>query len=326
MSTNNILLAFVTGLTAGGISCLAVQGGLLTTVVTNKANRETKDWKLVLSFLISKLIAYTLLGGLLGLIGSVFTISLKLQGGIQFVIALLLLVSAARILNLHPIFRRFVIQPPQSFYRLLRKTSLNTSYLSPVALGTLTILIPCGVTQTMMLLSVSSRNVLLGGSILFAFVLGTSPVFFLLGLGITQLMKKPVFSYLTTLLILIMSVLSFRSAFNLWGINLFQGMTSNPGIETSIQKGGKQYVEIKVLNSGYQTSTNNIKVNVPVILKLITDNTVSCTRAFTIPSLNISKILPPSGEAIIEFTPRDTGVLIYTCSMGMYRGSFNVVN
>jgi hypothetical protein len=32
---NNIWFAFITGLTAGGISCLAVQGGLLASALSN---------------------------------------------------------------------------------------------------------------------------------------------------------------------------------------------------------------------------------------------------------------------------------------------------
>lgn len=321
---NNVILAFITGLTAGGISCLAVQGGLLTTVLTNKTDPEKKDWKIILSFLISKLIAYTFLGIILGLIGSVFNISPQLQGFIQLLVGIILLVSVARILNLHPIFRHFVIEPPKSIFRILREKSLDASYVSPIILGALTVLIPCGITQTMMILAISSQSALWGGLILFAFILGTSPVFFLLGLGITQLMKKEVFSYVTALLVLVMSIFSFRSAFNLLGVNLFNSQNSNSNASYAQLRNGKQYVEIEVLNSGYRSKTTTLKVNVPVVLKLVTNNVLSCSRAFTIPSLNISKVLSPTGEETIEFTPTRTGTLIYTCSMGMYRGSFEV--
>ena len=72
---NQVFLAFLTGLTSGGISCLAVQGGFLTSAITNKANGEIKDWKIVLSFLLAKLLIYTLLGIVLGIVGSAFRIS-----------------------------------------------------------------------------------------------------------------------------------------------------------------------------------------------------------------------------------------------------------
>src|SRR5260221_4511436 len=99
----NIWVIFLTGLTTGGLSCLAVQGGLLTSIIANQKEeelgeleQETKvsrkelkrakyleslrhnslpksfdqlDWVPVTLFLISKLIAYTLLGFLLGWVG-----------------------------------------------------------------------------------------------------------------------------------------------------------------------------------------------------------------------------------------------------------------
>lgn len=44
-----------------------------------------------------------------------------------------------------------------------------------------------------------------------------------------------------------------------------------------------------------------------------------------IPKLNIRKNLK-AGENIIEFTPKEAGRLVFSCSMGMYTGVFNVVD
>jgi plastocyanin domain-containing protein len=44
-----------------------------------------------------------------------------------------------------------------------------------------------------------------------------------------------------------------------------------------------------------------------------------------ISKLNIQKRLK-AGENIIEFTPKETGRLVFSCSMGMYTGVFNVVD
>ena len=54
-------------------------------------------------------------------------------------------------------------------------------------------------------------------------------------------------------------------------------------------------------------------------------NAFGCTSIMTIPSLNVSKALH-TGENIIEFTaPQQRGQLAFMCSMGMVRGSFNVI-
>jgi adenylate cyclase len=65
----NLWLIFLTGLTVGGLTCLAVQGGLLASVIAAKEEEEVEKGTNkrdtvfpTLAFLVAKLIAYTLLG------------------------------------------------------------------------------------------------------------------------------------------------------------------------------------------------------------------------------------------------------------------------
>ena len=70
----NYWIIFLTGLTTGGLSCLAVQGGLLAATLATTAEKKDKlhDAIPTVVFLASKLVAYTLLGALLGYFGSLF--------------------------------------------------------------------------------------------------------------------------------------------------------------------------------------------------------------------------------------------------------------
>jgi len=75
----------------------------------------------------------------------------------------------------------------------------------------LTVLIPCGVTQAMMLLSVASGSAIYGGLILAAFVLGTSPVFFALGLASNQILARKSLKYLAATAIFVLGVMSINT-------------------------------------------------------------------------------------------------------------------
>jgi hypothetical protein len=107
---NTIWIALLTGLTAGGVSCLAVQGGLLAsslaTVPDDKKNMGT------LLFLGAKIVSYTLLGFLLGFFGASLSISSTVQGWLQIMAGLYMIATAANLLQIHPIFRYVVVQPP----------------------------------------------------------------------------------------------------------------------------------------------------------------------------------------------------------------------
>ena len=316
----SIWLAFITGLTTGGFSCFAVQGGLLTSALAEGDKKRG-----LIYFLAAKVIVYTLLGFGLGYLGASLNISPRLQGWLQIFIGLFLLVTAARLLNIHPIFRYFVITPPKFIFKFLRKQS------QAVILGALTILIPCGVTQAMMLLALGSGSAVWGAGIMLAFTLGTTPVFYLIGLAATEALKHKAFSAAAASFIFIIGTLSINSGQILRGsVHTLQNywmvlVGTVEEVKAATVRGGSQEVTIKVTNSGYQSSVNTLKAGVPVKIKLVSENVKSCARAFAIPDLNYFKVLPQTGTEEIEFTPTKLGKLTYTCSMGMYTGSFNVV-
>jgi uncharacterized protein len=323
----NIWLAFITGLTTGGISCITVQGGLLASSTKNKTG--------VGIFLLSKLIAYTILGFLLGLLGSILIITPKIQAIMQIVVGIFLLGSAGRLAEIHPLFRYFAIKPPKFLFKLVRKESSENSNITPAITGALTILIPCGITQATMLIAIASGTPVSGALIMFAFILGTSPVFFIVGTLASEMLKRKAFAYIAAVIVAIFGIVSLNSAMALLGSShtiqnywkvITTGTIENKISNTASNLNGVQEATIYVKNNGYESDVNTLKVGVPVKLTLVTDQTYSCARAFTIPSLGISKILQPNGSEVVEFTPTKLGRLNFSCSMGMYTGSFNIIN
>ena len=88
----NLWVIFITGLTVGGLTCLAVQGGLLASVIAAHEEDEiekginTKNPLLpTLAFLTTKLITYTILGALLGAFGGTIGINETTQTVMQLV-------------------------------------------------------------------------------------------------------------------------------------------------------------------------------------------------------------------------------------------------
>jgi len=61
------------------------------------------------------------------------------------------------------------------------------------------------------------------------------------------------------------------------------------------------------------------KAGVPSVLRIYTNKTYDCSRAFLIPELKIRKNLPSSGIVEIPIPAKVKGeTLLGTCSMGMY--------
>lgn len=325
-----VWLAFFTGLTTGGFSCLAVQGGLLASAITPGQKKFTQ----VGIFVLAKLVGYTLLGFLLGLVGSTLTLAPKVMGWVQIGAGLFMAATALRLIDAHPVFRHFIITPPRWAYRLLKNTSRSGNWFAPVLLGLFTVLMPCGVSQATMAVAIASGSPWLGAAIMAAFVLGTSPVFFALGATVTELLQKKLFSYAAAGIIGVFAVLSINGGIGLTGSpytiqNFYRAaVTPIDGLafgNTAPIQNGVQKVTIQVSSRGYTPSATILKKGLPVDLTLVTRDVLGCSRAFTIPDLGISKILPATGDETIQFTPTKTGTLVYSCSMGMYTGSFEIL-
>lgn len=336
----NLLTIFLTGLTTGGLTCLALQGGLLASVIAVQQDTKVKTNKLIplFSFLTGKLFIHTILGFLLGAIGQTLTLSPITRGWFQIIIGIYLLGIAGNLLELHPFFRYFVIKPPKFLARIARTESKSQSIFAPFLLGLSTVFIPCAVTQATEVIAIGSGNPIYGAAIMFAFILGTTPTFtvfgFLLSSGAKAFQK--LFPKIAAVALLGMSIYSINNGVGLTGSvytiqNFYQAAVHPEVLSAAINKevvikGGVQETVITVTNDGYSPQLITLKKDIPVRLILNTINVQSCSRSFTIPALNIQKLLPQSGQTIVEFTPRSIGALAFSCSMGMYTGRFNIIN
>jgi len=379
-----IVLAFITGLTTGGLSCLAVQGGLLAGSIASEVEQSVQNQpasvprgkvgtaprpeqmqprasRPILLFLTAKLIAYTLLGFMLGLLGAVLQLTPLMRAILLTAIGIFMIGTALRMLNVHPIFRYFSIEPPSSVTRYIRRKSKGqANALTPLFLGALTVLIPCGVTQAMMAVAMGTGNPWTGAAIMFAFVLGTTPVFFTVAYLTTRLgarLEKN-FVRIVAAIMLILGLIAIDSGLTLAGfpysvanLRMAAGGSEPAPVAASAQPqtqaapaeqnqkplhdtGSSDLtgafgpaaapsgaITINVANNGYQPEVTHAKGGQPFQLALVTKDTYSCARAFVIQSLRIEKVLPATGTVMVDIPAQPAGSkLFYSCSMGMYSG------
>lgn len=166
----DLVAVLITGLLAGGLSCAAVQGGLLAGLLARqrRSSKASTGWRSRLGddlapvggFLAGKLVSHTLLGALLGAIGGVAQLSVGARTWLQLGAGVLIIVFGLAQLGM-PGFRRVVVEPTRSWTKVVDQ-SRSRAAVAPMLLGLATVLIPCGVTMAV-------------------FVVGTAPLFALLG-------------------------------------------------------------------------------------------------------------------------------------------------
>lgn len=343
----NLWIIFLTGLFTGGITCTAVQGGLLAAVIANADTNNPPDAAprrrkirlvmIVIAFVGAKLISHTLLGFVLGLMGGKLQITVQFTSFMLAVASIFMIGLGLNMLSVHPMFRRFAFSTPRLFRKLLWKQSKRTDLLAPIALGALTIFIPCGVTQAMIAQAIGYGNAVTGSLILFSFILGTTPFFIIFGLAVTTLTEsyKQWFEKGAAFLIIGMALWNLYNVSTIFGIDRAVSQAIRPltcqivyceGDESSSQKRiPTKTPVITIRQSEYEIDNPYIPGGEDIILSVVNKDGFGCIQFFTIPKLGIQKPIPVGKTETFTFkSPKEKGELLFTCSMGMYRGRFIV--
>lgn len=351
----NLWIVFLTGLTTGGLSCLAVQGGLLASLIANQKGEELRDgdattttrarsfdrldWMPVLLFLAAKLLVHALFGGLLGALGSVLSLSLGVRLAFQGFTALFMLATALNLLHVHPIFRYMAFQPPRFVRRWIRGSTNQKAFFAPAVLGLMTVFIPCGVTQAMEVLAINSGSAVSGALIMSVFVIGTAPLFSLIGVATAKLsealrgkfLKFAAVVLIGTALYSVNGVLQVLDA-PVTAQKVFAAIRGDSSTVNATSGTGPpnmsvedvQRVTIDVRSNGYSPNRIRVASGKPVVLTVQTNDVYTCAASFTFRAFGIFAQLQPTDRKVFTFTPQQKGTYTFTCSMGMYTGTMEV--
>jgi sulfite exporter TauE/SafE len=362
----NLTAVLVTGLLAGGVSCAAVQGGLLAALIARQRGPATapahqaaadsasgraaraghdpapanarpnpglalvEDLVPVAGFLAGKLVSHALLGALLGAVGATVRLSVHLSAAVQLLAGAAVIVFGLAQLGV-PGFRRIVIEPPASMGTLVLRSARSRAAFAPALLGLASILIPCGVTLSVEALALTSGSALAGAATMAVYVIGTSPLFALLGYAARKAATawRGRLAVATGIALLAMGLITFNGGLEVAGsplaasrlaASLTPAVSDTPAVVATVA-GGHQTVTITATSDGYSPAAVHAQAGIPTTVLIESDNAQGCIRAFTVPDLDIQQILPATGQTRVEIGTLHPGTLAYACGMGMYTGT-----
>ena len=316
------------GLVAGFSSCMALIGGLILGLAARhselhpEATRAQK-FRPHLFFNIGRVLGYAFFGGIVGFLGSAFRPSASTLGMVTIAVSVVMIFLGLKLIEIFPTLKDKTITLPKSISRVLgvRKENKEYSHKSAFLGGAMTFFLPCGFTQAMQLYAVSTGNAAQGALIMGLFALGTAPG--LLGIGglssVFKGQKAKLFFTTAGIAVIFLGVFNISNASKL---------VFTPGVRAervSTQSTGPvQEVRMTQGEYGYNPKEFTVVKGRPVKWTINSTNQYSCSSYIIMSAYKISEPLK-AGENIIEFTPTKTGSIPFSCSMGMYRGAFNVV-
>ena len=170
--------SFLIGLIASVSSCLAIVGGLVLSLSATVSEDKISDKKNFILFHVGRLLSFALLGGLLGLLGNAIGINFTLTSILGIIASMVMLLLG---LNLVGVFTKNKVVLHSGIFNFFRKVEHKT--FTPLIIGFATFFLPCGFTQSMQVVALSSGSFMSGLLIMLAFALGTLPVLAFLSFG-----------------------------------------------------------------------------------------------------------------------------------------------
>ncbi|MFA4845157.1 MAG: sulfite exporter TauE/SafE family protein [Patescibacteria group bacterium] len=324
---------FVIGLIASFSSCTAVLSGLIVALSASHAKHHASEsthdrLRPHILFNLGRLVGFAAFGLAIGAAGSILSISPGLNALFVIAIAILMLGLGANLLDLVP-KGAIAIHPPKTLSRAIHRLEDSHHPAVPFVLGAFTFFLPCGFTQSVQLYALSTGNPFSAAAIMIVFALGTLPALFGFGAAtsITHGRNLKRVTQVAGVLVMVIGISQLLNGMTLFGV-------SSPGTVTKEKitvaesaltvVDGKQMIQMELGGGSYMPDVFQVVEDVPVVWNIYAPKFIGCADSLISRGLGIQARLLP-GDNIVTFTPKEPGNYVFSCSMGMVRGTMIVV-
>lgn len=208
--------AFFVGLIASVSSCLAIVGGLVLSLSAKLSQANENATKTFLLFHLGRLGSFTILGGLLGVAGKLIGINYTVTTILGLFASLVMILLG---LNLLGVFVKSKFTLPSGIFHAFQR--IEKGALTPLVVGFGTFFLPCGFTQSMQVVALSSGSFVAGLLIMGSFALGTLPMLVILSFGTSSFAQSkyaPLFFKSSGVVVIGLGIFAFASGLAALGI------------------------------------------------------------------------------------------------------------
>ncbi len=323
-----LLVGFLTS-----FHCVGMCGPLVVGYTAKQAASGHQSHGSHLLYGAGKTLSYTLIGGLFGAFGSVIAFTPYTQGLVGLAAGLFLILFGLHMLNVFPSLRHVQFKTPTFLLRFVGKEVRKNH--NPFVIGLLNgLMIICGPLQAMYVMAAGTGSWREGAALLFFFGLGSLPL--MLGFGfLASLLSAsltPKLLKASGIVVMVLGAVMLNRGLAVTGtgadFNTLLARASqylSPVAAVGPSCDPDQTVNMEVLRGGYSPNRFTLRKDVPVKWVINAKELTECNKSIVVPQLDLKIDLKP-GVQTVEFTPKETGVIPWSCWMGMIPGSFIVVD
>ena len=305
-------MLFVTGILTS-IHCISMCGAINLIAIVDSKN---KNYKRPILYNLGRVVSYTIIGGLVGLLGGVISLNSTINGIIILVASLIMLLMSFNMLGIVEFRLPFI-----------NKIRLKTKSRNSFVIGLLNGLMPCGPLQAMQVYALSTGSFIKGALSMLIFSLGTVPLMLLVGIfyNLVKGKGKIIVNKVASVLILILSIVMLNRGLLALGIDISKSFNDYSDFTSSKVEGDYQVVEFDLEYNDYEDIIVQKGIPVKMIIHVDKKYLTGCNSEVELKDFN-KKVKLEVGDNVIEFTPEKTGTYTYACWMNMIKNSIKVVD
>jgi len=321
---------FLFGLLAGSSTCAALVGGLVLSMTKRWSKYQSSPFNVNLLFNVGRILTYAFFGYILGSFGSFLQFSASITLILTLAVVLVMIAMGLKMIGFNVLN---MLIPNTPAIRNIPHSLSKLGPIEPLALGAITLFLPCGFTFATQTAAIASGDPIKGMLMLGIFALGTSPVLMLIGLSSRKALSNPRYASLAGktagVLVILFALQMVNSQLNVLGVGGINTLipAASTNTVTPSATNGKQTIEVAVFADHFEPSIITLETGVPTTLRITDKGMTGCTSAVMAKGLFDKPVqLTPKGTIEQSFTPSKTGRYTLSCWMGMVTSTVNVIS
>ncbi len=342
LTVGTALVVLGLGVAASLSTCMALVGGLVLSLSASARASSSRRADAVTTqavFNAGRVVGFGALGAVAGWIGQ--AIALR---GLALAIVMVAVAAATAILGIRltgasPRIAAWQVTLPSSWARWARKAhggadadfpgapASGWPHARAASLGAATFFLPCGFTQVVQLLALSSGSPLTGGVLMALFAVGTTPGLFALGVAAASARESATRRPLRVVGVIVIAFAGVTGLGGLTGTGLLAPhpqVTATERTDNVVDVDGSQVVTTRVGLKGYFPADAVVYVNEPVTWVLEPVG-AGCANLVEADALGLGELNAIFDTVRSTFTLTKTGTYQYHCAMGMYSGTVTAI-
>jgi sulfite exporter TauE/SafE len=166
-------------------------------------------------FHLGRLISFFILGGVIGAIGSTFTLSTDMTFAFSVLVGLVLFILGINLLDIFPWAKKLQPRLPKQLAQTMLGVKKLHTIVTPALVGAVTFFLPCGFTQSMQLYTLTTGSFMAGSLTMLSFALGTLPILALLSfssVGIKTPKTRSIFFKAVGIIVLFFAIINILAS------------------------------------------------------------------------------------------------------------------